>query len=194
MSITGNHIIGAIAGGLAVYAWLKTRQFLRKLKAQKFDVSNSDNQLRFVQQGDFSARRPINKEAYQAVFAVAEKHLESMPRNYRLLAEVSMGCFLKTSYDDNGWQNKDRWQEKTKNDRAFKSINSKRVDFLIIDALGMPSLVIEYHGSGHYQGNAENRDLVKQKALENAGVPQLVVFPGTSSEDVKNSISRMLSG
>jgi len=194
LSITGNHIIGAIAGGLAVYAWLKTRQFLRKLKAQKFDVSNSDNQLRFVQQGDFSARRPINKEAYQAVFAVAEKHLESMPRNYRLLAEVSMGCFLKTSYDDNGWQNKDRWQEKTKNDRAFKSINSKRVDFLIIDALGMPSLVIEYHGSGHYQGNAENRDLVKQKALENAGVPQLVVFPGTSSEDVKNSISRMLSG
>lgn len=191
-SITTPHISAAIVGGFAVFIYLRFSSFLRRLRARKFDISDTENQLRFVQQGNFSARRPINREAYQAVFAVAEKHLGSLRGNHRILAEVSMGSFLKTPYENDGWKTKEAWKAKKENLRAFRSINSKRVDFLIIDALGMPKLVIEYHGSGHYQSNAEDRDLVKQKALENAGIPLLVVFPGTSDEDIKRSISDKL--
>lgn len=175
-----------------MYLWLKARNIIRRGRALRFDVSNAENQLRFVQQGDFSPRRPINKEAYQSVFVVAEKHLSTLHGNYRIFAEVAMGSFLKTPYLDYGWQPKEKWKEKANNERAFRSINSKRVDFLIIDAIGMPRLVIEYQGSGHYQGNAEERDIVKQRALENAGVPMLAVFPDTPPEEIKRSISEYL--
>ena len=39
---------------------------------------------------------------------------------------------------------------KAARDLAFRSINSKRLDFLVIDGYGMPVLAVEYQGHGHY--------------------------------------------
>ena len=53
---------------------------------------------------------------------------------------------------------------------AYFAINSKRVDFLIVDKKGYAVIVIEYQGQGHYQDNAAKRDAVKREACRKAGV------------------------
>ena len=58
---------------------------------------------------------------------------------------------------------------------AFRSINSKRLDFLVIDRSGMPALAVEYQGHGHYQNRAFMRDAVKREAVRKAGVPFLEI-------------------
>ena len=60
------------------------------------------------------------------------------------------------------------------------AINSKRVDFLIIDTFGHPAAAVEYHGSGHHRqgGRAAARDAVKRRALEKAGI-ELVEIQAT---------------
>lgn len=185
--MTWDHIVGGLLGGLAVYCWLYLETASRRQKAQRFDASNPENQLRFVQKGEFRSRRPINKEAYRTVFTVAEAHLSTLSRRYRILSEVSMGSFLQTPRTNDPKKRADA-------DRAFASINSKRVDFLIIDGFGMPVLVIEYHGTGHYQKNAEARDLVKQEALRKADIPLLVVMPDMDSGEIRHSITKILGG
>lgn len=44
-------------------------------------------------------------------------------------------------------------------------INSKRLDFLVIDRIGMPAPAAEHQGHGHYQNRAFMRDAVKREAV-----------------------------
>lgn len=182
--MTMEHATGALTGilvGVAVtFIWHWGKALQRRNTAKRYDVSDPVNQLRFVEEGSFQKRRPINKEAYFNVFSLVERHLVSTKADHRLLAEVSMGSFLKTPYEETGPSKVAQ--------RAFASINSKRVDFLLIDRFGMPVLVIEYLGSGHFQGNAEMRDIVKLKALEDAGIPCMYVFPETPPESLIQSL------
>ena len=58
---------------------------------------------------------------------------------------------------------------KAARDLAFRSINSKRLDFPVIDRSGMPALAIECQGYGHYQNRAFMRDAMKREAVRKAG-------------------------
>ena len=156
----------------------------RREQFAQFDVRDTANQIRFLEKASLYPRKPINKEAFKTVFAVAERTLAGMDGKYRLLAEVSMGSFLGTSR---------KRGSQAMQDRAFASINSKRVDFLVIDAFGEPRLVIEYQGSGHYQDDAEDRDAVKRLALERAGVPLLEIHQGASPAEVANKVRYRLT-
>lgn len=161
--------------------WCRTT-FLRmsaKSRAKEWDVGDYQNQLRFIEQTDLYTYKPINKEAFKTVFAVAEGPLAAMRPKHRILAEVSMGSFLRTS---------DKGVRRSISSRAFKSFNSKRVDFLVIDASGQPKLAIEYHGSGHYQSNSEERDAVKRLALKKAGIPLLEINEGATKREVENKV------
>lgn len=51
---------------------------------------------------------------------------------------------------------------------AFRWINSKRADFLMVDSEGWPVAMIEYQGSGNYQGSASERDAIKWTVLPRA--------------------------
>lgn len=186
VDITLEHLSGALVGAALMFVWLWYKKMKRKIQVKRYDISNPKNQLRFVEEGKFAPKRPINKEAYSTVFKVVERHLATMDESYRILPEVSMGSFLKTPYEDF------EGLKARQNDRAFKSINSKRVDFLIIDPYGMPALVIEYHGTGHFQGNAEDRDQVKQVALDKAKIPILVVHPDTPTGLVIAGVAQSL--
>tara|TARA_E500000318_G_scaffold39291_1_gene37867 strand:+ start:328 stop:918 length:591 start_codon:yes stop_codon:yes gene_type:complete len=184
--ITIQHVIGAGVGSVGTYLWLSLRRYRQQKWGRKFDTSNPQNQLRFVRQGNFYACAPVNQEAYSAVFKIVENQLASMSRKYRIFPEVSMGSFLKTPRVEA--------RQKTRiNNRAFQSINSKRVDFLIVDSFGDPVLVIEYHGTGHFQGNVEERDQVKKEALEKAGIPLIVVYPEITQNALKNCVAAHLS-
>ena len=56
---------------------------------------------------------------------------------------------------------------------AYRAINSKRVDMIIIDARGYPKVAIEIQGSGHYQGDALQNDAIKRTALQNEVAPEI---------------------
>ena len=60
-------------------------------------------------------------------------------------------------------------------DLAFRSINSKCLDFLINDHSCLPALAVEYQGHGHYQNRAFMRDAVKREAVRKAKVKFLEI-------------------
>ncbi len=61
---------------------------------------------------------------------------------------------------------------------GHSAINAKRVDLLVVNSFGHAVAAVEFHGSGksgHYQGNAVERDAVKYLALTKAGVKYIAV-------------------
>ena len=147
------------------------------------DVSDTQNQLRFIGQCDLQPKRPVNREAVKVLYALEEWIKAQPPDAWRLSFEVSMGAFIKTAYDPENREQK----------AAFSSYNSKRVDFLLVDRYGNPKLVIEYHGSGHdLSDDASERMEVKRRALERAGIPLLEVVANTAKADIIRAISEKL--
>lgn len=163
---------------------LQFQQLKRRSKFKKNDLGDTANQLRFVEEIELFAERPINKEAFR-IFRALEDHLESRQPKLRLLAEVGLGAFIRTSRNDSP-----QW----KRQRAFNSFNSKRVDFLIIDHFGRPAVAVEYHGSGHYLGkNASGRDIVKKRALQRAGIELLEIQTNCTADEFLAQLDLMLA-
>ena len=147
-----------------------------KKRWKLIDPSNPANQLRYVSSAEFYPRSLMNKSEYR-VFQLLERWLnQNSGYGYRLFCQVSYGEFLQTA-DNN----------------AYKSINSKRADFLIIDRYGEPRAVIEYQGDGHYQGDAVLRDEVKAAALMSANVELVEIFPGDFAADIEKRLSFALN-
>ena len=100
----------------------------------------------------FERRRLLSRSEAQLLFA-AKKAIKTGNLNWRVMAQVSLGEVLSSP-----------------DARAYSTINSKRVDLLIISRSGDPIAAVEYQGGGHYQGTAAARDAVKREALRKAGV------------------------
>ena len=66
---------------------------------------------------------------------------------------------------------------------GYRSINSKRIDILVVNRGGWPLLAVECQGAGHDQGNAAARDAVKKEALRKAGVRLMEI--GTAESDAQ---------
>jgi len=81
---------------------------------------------------------------------------------------------------------------KSPSENAFRSINSKRVDALVVDSGGRPVLAVEYQGTGHYQGTAPGRDAIKKEALRKAGVGYLEVLHTDDFSLVRLRIKELL--
>src|SRR3546814_19614747 len=100
------------------------------------------------------------------------------------MAQVSLGEFLASPDND-----------------AFFAINSKRVDFALMDAQACVRHVLEYQGNGHHQdgGAAAARDAVKKEALRKAGIGYHEVVaghttPGERSEGRRVGKERVSKG
>jgi len=61
---------------------------------------------------------------------------------------------------------------------AYRCINAKRVDLLLMDGDCQPRHAIEYQGGAHHQGAAAARDAVKKEALRRAGIGYHEVVAG----------------
>ncbi len=70
----------------------------RKRFFEENDVSDMENQIRFISQAELRAVRPVNKEAVRVLYALDEWIVSNRP-DWRMAFEVSMGAFIKTSYD-----------------------------------------------------------------------------------------------
>lgn len=141
------------------------------------DLSDPGDQLKAVEAAVLTPKKPVNREA-----AIVLRQLEHVVKtrtthHYRVFAEVSLGAFVTT--ESTGGQKRTGWL-------AWMAINSKRVDFLIIDTFGHPAVAVEYHGTGHHQegGQAAARDAVKRRALEKAGIELVEI---QASYDAKQS-------
>ena len=73
---------------------------------------------------------------------------------------------------------------------AYGTINAKRSDIVFCDNLGWPRAVIEYQGSGHYLGNGEDRDRVKEAACQRAGIAFVEIHEG---DDIKSTLHRKIA-
>lgn len=175
-------LIGSALGAVVAFLSLRLSTILRLRRYRRYDISSTDNQLRFVGQADLRAAIPINREAF-SVFKAIETDLQRRRSRYRLLAEVAMGAFIRTA-NDHGTA----LQRK----RAYSAYGSKRVDFLIIDPYGRPALAVEYHGTGHTQGNAAARDAVKKHVLQKAGVELLEIYDYSTPRDYLQALSHIL--
>ncbi len=138
------------------------------------DLRDAGQQLNAVMAASFQRRRLLSPSEFQA-FKVIEGDIAAARLGYRVFAQTSLGEVLHSPDDD-----------------AFRSINSKRVDILIVDRGGWPVVAVEYQGNGHYQGTAAARDAVKKEALRKAGVGYVEVCPNDSADQIRSRVREQL--
>lgn len=130
------------------------------------DIRDPHDQLRLVTNAQFEARKIMNVAEYR-VFKVFEDEVRRSWPGFRVFAQTSLGELIRST-----------------DGRAHSCINSKRVDLVVVSPFGLPALVAEYQGGGHFQGAAAARDAVKREALRRAGIAYVEIFENFSESDV----------
>ncbi len=165
-------IIGIFAA-IFVVTFIISLVFGRKWSANR-PLDPRRDQLAIVKQSEFFKRRIMNGEEYR-LYQHLEQWMNERQCPHRLFVQVSLGEILGS--EDNA---------------SYACINSKRCDFVIVDASGYPVLAIEYQGTGHFTPGAFERDYVKQQALESAGVGHLEVFDNFRWDDLQVQLESAL--
>ena len=79
------------------------------------DISDVGQQLKAVMAGAFERRRILNSSEYR-LFVIVEREIAARRAGYHVFAQTNLGEILRSRDED-----------------AFHSINSKRVDILVVD-------------------------------------------------------------
>ena len=136
-------------------------------------LATASEQLRKVMAAEFTARPLLNKAEAQVFDALDAAVIARNPK-WQVMAQVSVGEFLSSR--DKG---------------AFLAVNSKRVDFALMDEKYHVRHAIEYQGKGHHQGSAAARDAVKKEALRRAGIGYHEIVAGhTTPSELRALVER----
>ena len=161
--------------------WTSSDDYSSKPKHQRggnnFDLELDERKLDDIQHvlgATFQKKRLMNSEEY-GLFKQLERLLRRNTQGLRLFSQVSLGEIIQST---------DR--------AAFLRINGKRCDFVIIDRFGNALIVIEYQGSGHFQGDSSHRDEVKRLALRKASIPTVEIFFDYEWPDVESELKKEL--
>ena len=155
----------------------KVTPFQPKPDAVPQRVPDAADQLRTVMRADFEPQPLLNKSEARLFKAIDKMVLERRP-DWQVMAQVSLGEILRCDDAD-----------------AYRCINSKRVDLLIVDADCKPVHAIEYQGGAHFKGAHATaaRDAVKKEALRRAGIGYHEVTAGhTTSGDLRRLIDKLV--
>ena len=136
------------------------------------------DQLKIVSTATFTARALLNR-AEANVFAALDKAVIARNPAWQVMAQVSLGEFLASPDKD-----------------AFLAINSKRVDFALMDERCCVRHALEYQGGGHHLGpSAAARDAVKKEALRKAGIGYHEVVAGhTTPGELRALVEKLVPG
>lgn len=135
------------------------------------------DQLATVMAADFSARALLNRPEANLFKALDAAVIARNP-GWQVMAQVSLGEFLSSPDKEACW-----------------AINSKRVDFALMDCDARVVHAIEYQGSGHHQGDAAARDAVKKEALRKAGIGYHEVVAGhTTAGELRRLVEKLVPG
>jgi len=133
------------------------------------------DQLKAVMKADFRPRALLNKPEAQ-VFRALDRIVISRNPQWQVMAQVCLGEFLASE-----------------DAAAYRCINSKRVDFALIDGDCRVRHALEYQGTGHHQGSAAARDAVKKEALRKAGIGYHEIVAGhTTPGELKRLIEKLV--
>jgi hypothetical protein len=156
---------------------LAAKPFVIEKRADARPTDMATNQLKVVMNASFRPRALLNRPEAQ-VFAALDRFVIARNPQWQVMAQVSLGEFLAS--EDEG---------------AFRCINSKRVDFALMDASAQVRHALEYQGSGHHQGSAAARDAVKKEALRKAGIGYHEIVAGhTTPGELKRLIEKLVPG
>lgn len=191
-SISENPIILFFLIGAAVLVVIKgliprrrkSRKPKPKADTDENNVTDPRVQMTYVSKVDFQTKRLLNKEEYP-ILLILEEIAREIGNGYRVMAQVSLGEVL----DVNKASGTD-----VERDRAFRSINSKRLDFAVFDKMGFMVVAVEYQGSGHYHQNGFMRDAVKREAIRKAGVHMIEIEAKHDPVETARRIKTVLLG
>ena len=153
---------------------------LRRIEAAERGMAQSADfaaeQLKAVSRAEFSSRRLLNR-AEAKVFTALDTAVVARNPQWQVMAQVSLGEFLASPDDD-----------------AFRAVNSKRVDFALMDADARVVHTLEYQGSGHHTGtSAAARDAVKKEALRKAGIGYHEIVAGhTTPSELRALVEKLV--
>lgn len=147
------------------------------------DLRDPAQQLHAIARVEFECT-PLLNRAESRLLPLLESTTRDLRAGHRVMAQTSLGELIRP---------KD--SSATADDRtaAFASINSKRIDFAIIDRAGRLAVAVEYQGSGHHQGNTFMRDAVKREAIRRAGIPLIEVEPDFDPALLRSRITGLLA-
>jgi hypothetical protein len=133
------------------------------------------DQLRIVMGANFTVQPLLNKSEAR-VFKELDRIVIGCNPDWQVMAQVSLGEILRSKDAD-----------------AYRCINSKRVDLLIVDEDCQPRHAIEYQGGAHHQGTAAARDAVKKEALRRAGIGYHEVVAGhTTPSELRRLVEKLV--
>lgn len=134
------------------------------------------DQLKLVSKARFTARPLLNRSEAK-VFDALDKAVIARNPGWQVMAQVSLGEILASPDQD-----------------AYLAVNSKRVDYALMDENACVVHALEYQGSGHHLApSAAARDAVKKEALRKAGIGYHEVVAGhTTPTDLKRLVDKLV--
>ncbi len=156
--------------------WTKTKRGARTTSPEPGSTDFAADQLKLVSKAKFTSRSLLNKSEAK-VFDALDTAVISRNSGWQVMAQVSLGEFL-ASPDKN----------------AYFAVNSKRVDFALMDERCQVVHALEYQGSGHHTGNAAAaRDAVKKEALRKAGIGYHEIVAGhTTPAELRALVEKLV--
>ncbi len=136
------------------------------------------DQLKVVSRAQFTSRSLLNRSEAK-VFEALDKAVIARNPKWQVMAQVSLGEFLASPDKD-----------------AYSAVNSKRVDFALMDDKCRVAHALEYQGSGHHAGDcAAARDAVKKEALRKAGIGYHEIVAGhTTPSELRTLVEKLVPG
>lgn len=139
------------------------------------NLPDAADQLRIVMDADFTVQPLLNRSEARVFRELDRMVIERNP-TWQVMAQVSLGEVVRS-----------------KNAEAYRCINSKRVDLLLMDADCQPRHALEYQGGAHHQGMAAARDAVKKEALRRAGIGYHEVVAGhTTPAELRRLVEKLV--
>ena len=157
--------------------WQKKPTDLRLSERDLSTLKQPDaaDQLRIVMGAIFTIQPLLNKSEAR-LFKEVDRAVIGCNSEWQVMAQVSLGEILRC-----------------KNADAYRCINSKRIDLLLVDADCQPRHAIEYQGGAHHQGAAAARDAVKKEALRRAGIGYHEVVAGhTTPAELRRLVEKLV--
>lgn len=154
---------------------------LKKLRAQekaaKYGFPLATDQLQTVMNAAFTPRALLNRPEAKVFVALDQAVIARNPK-WQVMAQVSLGEFLASPDKD-----------------AYLAVNSKRVDFALMDEHCCVRHALEYQGNGHHQAAAAARDAVKKEALRKAGIGYHEIVAGhTTPSELRALVEKLVPG
>lgn len=133
-------------------------------------------QLKKVANAPFTAR-PLLNSSEAKVFETLDQAVIARNPRWQVMAQVCIGEFLASPDHE-----------------AFLAVNSKRVDFALMDENCCVRHALEYQGSGHHVGSSSAaRDAVKKEALRKAGIGYHEVVAGhTTPSELRALVEKLV--